>query len=48
MPHVSTAEDSYMGYRIPKGALIVPNMWLVRTHSQSTETTPEFLLALGT
>lgn len=27
MPHVNVEEDSYMGYRIPKGATVVANHW---------------------
>jgi len=27
IPHATTEEDTYMGYRIPKGAIIVPNVW---------------------
>lgn len=29
LPHSSTAEDTYKGYRIPKGALLFPNAWFV-------------------
>ncbi|PVI03088.1 cytochrome P450 [Periconia macrospinosa] len=27
IPHSSTEEDVYRGYRIPKGALLLPNIW---------------------
>ena len=27
VPHVITEEDEYMGYRIPKGALVLPIIW---------------------
>jgi cytochrome P450 len=27
LPHCSTKEDSIRGYRIPKGAMILPNNW---------------------
>lgn len=27
LPHASTAEDTYRGYRIPKGAIMIPNTW---------------------
>lgn len=27
-PHVTTEEDVYMGYHIPKGALVMPILWL--------------------
>lgn len=30
LPHTSTAEDIYKGYRIPKGAILMPNTWYVR------------------
>lgn len=29
MPHASVEDDDYMGYRIPKGALIIANLWLL-------------------
>ncbi|KAF1958474.1 cytochrome P450, partial [Byssothecium circinans] len=28
LPHQSTAEDIYRGYRIPKGSQLIPNLWL--------------------
>ena len=31
IPHCTTAEDVYKGYRIPKGATIVPNAWWVHS-----------------
>ena len=30
LPHTSTAEDVCQGYRIPKGAMLMPNTWYVR------------------
>jgi cytochrome P450 len=27
IPHTSNKEDEIMGYRIPKGALLMPNTW---------------------
>lgn len=27
VPHLNTEEDEYMGYRIPKGSIIIPNVW---------------------
>ncbi|KAJ5356014.1 Cytochrome P450 E-class group I [Penicillium concentricum] len=27
LPHMTTEEDEYCGYRIPKGAVLVPNVW---------------------
>jgi len=27
LPHFSTAEDEYKGYRIPKGAVVLYNAW---------------------
>lgn len=30
-PHLITEEDNYMGYRIPKGAVVVPNIWYAPT-----------------
>ena len=29
LPHVSTADDEYNGYFIPKGTIILANAWLV-------------------
>lgn len=29
IPHVCTEEDEYMGYRIPKGAVVIANIWCV-------------------
>lgn len=29
MPHSTSAEDEYMGYRIPKGAHVIMNIWYV-------------------
>ncbi|KAJ5606798.1 Cytochrome P450 E-class group I [Penicillium hordei] len=27
IPHMTTQEDEYNGYRIPKGAVLIPNIW---------------------
>lgn len=29
VPHMSTQEDEYRGYRIPKGSILIPNVWSV-------------------
>ena len=29
VPHASTKEDVYHGYRIPKGAILLPNQWYI-------------------
>ena len=29
LPHVSTGDDVYEGYFIPKGMMVIPNIWLV-------------------
>ena len=29
LPHMSTEEDVYQGYRIPKGTIVIPNTWCV-------------------
>lgn len=29
LPHVTTADDVYGGYLIPRGAIIIPNIWFV-------------------
>jgi cytochrome P450 len=31
VPHVTTKDDSCGGYSIPKGAMIIPNIWYVST-----------------
>lgn len=28
-PHVAREDDVYEGYAIPKGSLVIPNMWYV-------------------
>ncbi|KFH42702.1 Fumitremorgin C synthase-like protein [Hapsidospora chrysogenum ATCC 11550] len=27
IPHATTQDDEYLGYRIPKGAMVIPNTW---------------------
>lgn len=27
IPHLSTEEDVYLGYRIPKESIVIPNIW---------------------
>jgi len=27
LPHSSTVEDAYKGYKIPKGSILLPNTW---------------------
>ena len=27
VPHVTTQEDEYKGYRIPKGSIVISNVW---------------------
>ncbi|RHZ54863.1 cytochrome P450 [Aspergillus thermomutatus] len=29
VPHASTEDDEYMGYRIPRGSMVVPHYWFV-------------------
>ncbi|KAJ5466235.1 cytochrome P450 [Penicillium desertorum] len=29
IPHATTQDDEYMGYRIPKGTVIIPNIWVM-------------------
>ena len=31
LPHLVTEDDVYQGYLIPKGAIIIPNLWFVPT-----------------
>jgi cytochrome P450 len=35
VPHMSTEDDEYDGYLIPKGAILMPNVWLM-THDPET------------
>lgn len=30
IPHASTEDDQYLGYKIPKGAIIIPNAWAIQ------------------
>ncbi|KAF2014331.1 cytochrome P450 [Aaosphaeria arxii CBS 175.79] len=39
LPHASTTEDIYKGYRIPKGAVFLPNIWWF-THDPSVYPDP--------
>jgi cytochrome P450 len=45
VPHKTTEEDTYMGYRIPKGATIVPVFWSMNldeaVHDRPLEVIPE-------
>ncbi|KAI1161564.1 cytochrome P450 [Nemania serpens] len=34
VPHAVTKEDSYMGYRIPKGATVIMNVWAVHNDAK--------------
>lgn len=29
LPHCLTADDEYMGFRIPAGTMVLPNVWSV-------------------
>ncbi|KAL2844159.1 cytochrome P450 [Aspergillus pseudoustus] len=40
IPHMCTEDDIYEGYRIPKGSLIMPNIWTF-THNPTIYTDPE-------
>ena len=40
LPHTSTADDTYKGFFIPRGALIMPNIWLY-TRDPATYKDPE-------
>lgn len=31
LPHLATEDDVYQGCLIPKGAIIIPNIWFVRS-----------------
>lgn len=42
VPHAVTAEDEYMGYRIPKGATIVPGHWAISMDEQLYPNPDEF------
>ena len=41
-PHMSTNEDEYNGFYIPKGTIMIGNAWLVRPLNPSF--CPEFLI----
>ena len=40
-PHVSTQEDEYKGYRIPKGTVVVSNVWYVSPNVKRTTATQD-------
>ncbi|RHZ60691.1 cytochrome P450 [Aspergillus thermomutatus] len=42
VPHASAKEDTYLGYRIPKGATIVPLHWSMSMHEEHFENPTEF------
>ncbi|OQV08527.1 hypothetical protein CLAIMM_12785 [Cladophialophora immunda] len=35
-PHASTVDDQYMGYRIPAGASVIPNVWYITQDPKRT------------
>jgi cytochrome P450 len=37
LPHVNTQDDEYMGYHIPKGTSIIPNLWVMGTNFPDPE-----------
>ncbi|GAW07580.1 cytochrome p450 [Lentinula edodes] len=39
IPHASTSEDLYRGYRIPAGSIMVPNIWAI-LHDENTYPEP--------
>ncbi|KAF5338850.1 hypothetical protein D9758_015574 [Tetrapyrgos nigripes] len=39
IPHASVAEDVYRGYRIPKGSIMIPNIWGI-LHDEKTYPEP--------
>ncbi|KAL4864051.1 hypothetical protein BDV12DRAFT_189221 [Aspergillus spectabilis] len=42
LPHVNTEEDEFMGYRIPKGTSLIPNLWVMGSNfSKPEEYRPE-------
>ncbi|OJA16799.1 hypothetical protein AZE42_12174 [Rhizopogon vesiculosus] len=49
VPHRVTEDDIHDGYYIPKGSLILPNIWFMlndpRTYSNPSEFNPERFLA---
>ncbi|EYE91096.1 cytochrome P450 [Aspergillus ruber CBS 135680] len=34
LPHANTEDDEYMGYHIPKGTMIIPNIWVMAFNPQ--------------
>ena len=43
IPHLSTKDDTYMGYYIPKGSIVIPNIWDM-LHDSSVFPQPERFL----
>lgn len=47
-PHATTEDNEYMGYRIPKGATIITNVWLVLPFlTQPSPTSPSLTSELS-
>ncbi|KAK3303882.1 putative cytochrome P450 [Chaetomium strumarium] len=43
IPHAVTRDDEYAGYRIPKGTVLIPNLWAMAMDSQLFEHPSEFI-----
>ena len=47
IPHMSTIDDEYNGFYIPKGTILIANAWLVlRLFNPTSIFYPEFLIFL--
>ena len=46
IPHMSTIDDEYNGFYIPKGTILIANAWLLRLFNPTSIFYPEFLIFL--
>ena len=44
IPHMSTNDDEYNGFYIPKGTIMIGNAWLIRLLNPVFKFCPEFLV----
>ncbi|RAK98744.1 cytochrome P450 [Aspergillus ibericus CBS 121593] len=42
VPHATTQDDEYMGYHIPKGTIILPNIWVMSSDAEMFPDPHEF------
>lgn len=41
IPHLSTEEDVYLGYRIPKESIVIPNIWAIMRDEREFKENPD-------